>query len=128
MVHQTSHSLIVREEQSGTGKDSSRMLGAGADLVFYVQVWDEHLEAILPELIRMIPAGHAVVCESGWARNLVEPGLFLILHRKGNAEIKESAGKLRGLSHAWIEFDGQDFDFQLERISFDSGWILGPVQ
>jgi hypothetical protein len=128
VVHQTDQSLIVREHFSGTGKDSSRMLDAGAELVFYVQVWDENLDAILPELMRLIPEDHAVICESGWARNLVEPGLFLILHRKGNKKIKESAEKFKDLADAWIEFDGQDFDFQPERISFDSGWILGPVQ
>jgi molybdopterin-guanine dinucleotide biosynthesis protein A len=117
--------IIVKEVKSSTGKDSSRMLDAGAGVVLYVQVWDNNLGRVLPLIIKNLPSDSAVICESGWARNLVEPGLFLILNRKGEMEIKENVSKPKLLADRWIEFDGRDFDFNPDEISFQEGaWGL----
>jgi hypothetical protein len=125
IMHQTGECVIVREDRHGTGKDSSRMLDAGAGVVFYVQVWDHALEKVMPVILDLIPQGTAVICESGWARQLVMPGLFLVLHRKGNQEIKESAAGLKKLADRWIESDGQGFDFDVEEIQYEgNAWRL----
>jgi hypothetical protein len=102
------------------------MLDAGADLVLYVQVWDNNLDRVLPIIIENIIPGSAVICESGWARNLVEPGAFLILNRKDEPEIKENVAKLKPLADRWIEFDGENFDFNPDDLIFKNGnWKLG---
>jgi hypothetical protein len=125
VVAKTDDFVIVKEVRTSTGKDSSRMLEAGADLVLYAQVWDNNLEKVLPLIIDNLIPGSAVVCESGWARNLVDPGLFLILNRKDESSIKESASKLKQLADRWIEFDGEDFDFSPGELKFENGiWKL----
>jgi hypothetical protein len=126
IIAKTDDFVIVKETRSSTGKDSSRMLDAGADLVVYVQVWDNHLEKVLPLILDALIPGSAVICESGWARNIVEPGIFLVLNRKDESVIKESAAKFKSLADRWIEFDGRDFDFNPEELKFENGaWKLG---
>jgi hypothetical protein len=126
ILARTDDYAIVKEVRTATGKDSSRMLGAGAEVVLYVQVWDNNLERVLPLIIDNLTPGSAVVCESGWARNLVEPGVFLILNRKDEPAIKENASKFKPLADRWIEFDGEDFDYNLADLKFENGnWKLG---
>jgi hypothetical protein len=125
ILARTGDFVLAREDKSLTGKDSSRMLDAGADLVLYVQVWDNNLDRVLPIIIENIIPGSAVICESGWARSLVDPGLFLILNRKDDTEIKENVSKFKPLADWWIEFDGDDFDFKPEDLIFENGnWKL----
>lgn len=126
IIAKTDDFVIVKEVRPNTGKDSSRMLDAGADLVLYIQVWDNNLEKVLPIIIDNLIPGSAVICESGWARNLVDPGLFLILNRTGEPSVKESASKFKPLADRWIEFDGEDFDFSPGALKFENGnWKLG---
>jgi hypothetical protein len=113
--------VIVKETDPSTGKDSSRMLDAGARLVLYIQVWDNNLDRVLPLVMDYIDPGTAVVCESGWARNLVDPGVFMILNRKNETEIKENVSKLKPFADRWVEYDGINFDLDLNCLSFDNG-------
>jgi hypothetical protein len=120
ILAKTDDYVIVKEINPSTGKDSSRMLEAGADLVLYIQVWDNNLERVLPSIIKNLIPGSAVVCESGWARNLVEPGVFLIFNRKDEPEIKENVAKLKLLADRWVEFDGEDFNFKPEDLCYEN--------
>lgn len=125
LVAKTTDYVIVKETRTSTGKDSSRMLDAGANQVLYIQVWDNNLEQVLPVILENTIPGSVVICESGWARNLVQPGVFLILNRTGEPIIKESASRLKPLADRWIEFDGRDFDFSPEEIKIENGkWKL----
>lgn len=124
VVFKTREYVIVRETKTGTGKDSARMLDAGAAEVLYIQVWDQNLERVMPLVLSITGSNRPVICESGWARNLVEPGLFLVLHRKGHTVVKESAGRMKELASRWIEFDGYRFGFSVDEITYDNGWKL----
>jgi hypothetical protein len=121
IVAKTDDYVIVKEVKPSTGKDSSRMLDAGAEIVLYIQVWDNNLDRVLPIILKNLIPGSAVICESGWARNLVFPGLFLILNRKGNIDMKSSLPALKPLADRWIEFDGTNFDVNLDDLSFENG-------
>lgn len=121
ILAKTDDFVIVKEVKHSTGKDSSRMLDAGAGLVLYIQVWDNNLEQVVPLIMNLIPAGSAVICESGWVRNMIDPGLFLILHRKDEPEIKENVAKLKPLADRWIESDGINFSLEINQISFING-------
>ena len=125
IIYQTDDCIIIKENKGLTGKDSSRMVDAGAREVFYMQVLDNNLAEVMPELLQFITPGMAVICESGWARELICPGLFFILHRSGNIIAKESTHLLKPLADKWIQFDGQNFDFNISQIKFsDNRWSL----
>jgi len=73
---------VYLENNTETGKDSSRMLKSGAEKVFYIQSKrDCTLEAFL-QVYNL--AGHVnpIICESGGLRNLIIPGVNILMKKK----------------------------------------------
>jgi hypothetical protein len=120
IVQQTTDFVIIEETRTDSGKDSSRMLGAGAAKVYYLQVWDRNLDAAFKALLPLLNTSSPIICESGWLRKVIEPGAFIILNRKGNMDMKESIMENRPQADLWIEFDGNGFDPGLDNIRFEN--------
>lgn len=76
--------VIHQEMNSQSGKDSARMVGAGAQPVFFVQANEAALTRAVEFLLNIIPASVPVVCESAGLRRIVEPGRFILI--KGEHE------------------------------------------
>ena len=70
---------IFRETDKHSGKDSSRMLNAGASEVFFIQCTDGNLHKVYEYLKKIIPPDQAVVCESGSFASVYQPGLHLLI-------------------------------------------------
>jgi hypothetical protein len=71
---------VIYEETERNGfKDTSRMLAAGAEKVYFAKVWDDQLFEVFNEIMKLIPYGTPVICESPALRNYVEPGVFVIM-------------------------------------------------
>jgi len=110
--HETTPGLILLEEGNGyaifeetdreSSKDTSRMLRAGALRVFFAKVTDETLFQAFKEILKYIPAGAPVVCESPSLRYYTDPGLFIIMisEEKNN---QKDINSLLGLPH--VEFN-----------------------
>jgi GTPase SAR1 family protein len=87
--HETTHGLIViseckgysiyEETEKNSTKDTSRMLDSGADRVFFAKVWDNNLQEAFNEIMKLIPEGSPVICESPALRDFTEPGVFIII-------------------------------------------------
>ncbi len=77
IIFQGTDFCIIREKAL-SGKDSSRMLQAGASEVFYVQCPDDSLQEMFFHLEKLT-VGRPVVCESGGLRKLVCPGAFIMV-------------------------------------------------
>ena len=90
--------FVLEETKTDGIKDSSRMLQSGASRVFYIEAKDESLAMVLDQLIPMISPGHAVICESGGMRKLIEPSLLLLLNEEGRDEFKTSYRNLLPLA------------------------------
>ena len=69
-----------------------RMLEAGADKVYFAKVWDDQLFEVFTEIMKIIPEGTPVICESPALRNFVEPGVFIIM-------TSETIHKHKDISH-----------------------------
>jgi len=90
--HETTAGLIMISEKKGysiyeetnreTTKDTSRMLNAGSYKVYFAKVWDDQLFTAFNEIMKLIPSGAPVICESPALRNFTEPGVFLIINSK----------------------------------------------
>lgn len=119
IVIKTSDYQVSLEKHLDGKKDSSRMLLAGADEVFFVQT---HSDSALPKAFdfvrRMADEKVVWVCESGGLRSIVEPGLFFYFKLKGEEPKKASAKRLMPLADRIVQFDGTDFDFSAEQIDF----------
>jgi hypothetical protein len=70
---------IYEETNSGTLKDTSRMLQAGAYMVFFAKVWDENLPDVFKKIMKYIPPSTPIICESPALRDHIEPGVFIIM-------------------------------------------------
>lgn len=117
LIIQTADYQVSLEKDSLGNKDSSRMLEAGADEVFFAQTkTDTALPKVFDFVNRMASENVFWVCESGGLRFFVDPGLFLYFKLKGEEPQKESAKKLMPLADRIVEFNGSDFNFSPEQI------------
>ena len=85
-------SFEIREETDpGGDKDTSRLLKAGAARVFWLMARREALAEGLDALMARIDRDAVIVAESNSLRQVVAPGLFLMLKGPERARVKPTA-------------------------------------
>lgn len=89
---------VYEEKNSNTTKDTSRMLAAGAASAFFAKVTDDTLPDAFLEILKHIPEGTPVVCESPALRYYFDPGLFIVM-RSPVAGNQKDIGELLNFSH-----------------------------
>lgn len=75
---------IDEEVFSTPGKDTGRMLAAGAEKAFYIRSREEFVPEAISELMKRIPTDCMLICESRSLGEFVKPGLLVIIHKLGN--------------------------------------------
>ena len=106
-----------------TGKDTSRMLRAGADKVYFAKVWDDQLLDVFNKIMELVPENIPVVCESPALRNFVEPGVFLIITSETINKHKD-INHLKALPHLMLRLEELK-DTESLPIEFNAGkWSL----
>lgn len=125
IIEQNKDFSITKELDANGTKDSQRFLNAGSKEVYYVQCTDDKLSLVFDKLIKLIPKDSPIICESGGLRGIIKPGVFLMINKKNNHNIKHQAIRNRKLADKWIEFDEQEFDFNPMNLHFSqSGWTI----
>lgn len=125
LIKETADFVIVKEKSKEGNKDSNRMFKAGSKEVYYVQGKDDTLPDILSYFEEIIPPDNPIICESGGMRDLIIPGLFLMIDKKNNKQIKPRAIKYKQLADKKIEFNGEKFDFDSKNIVFtENAWVI----
>jgi len=123
---------ITEETDSSSDKDTARLLAAGASQVFWLRVMKTHLKEGLTALLDIIGPDAVSTCESNSLRQVVEPGLFLIVKGREQEVWKLSAREVRNYADK-IVVSGQGnhtgsplrFDFDLEQIKLsDKKWVI----
>lgn len=120
----------ITEEVSGPeGKDTTRMLEAGAHKVYWLRVLKEHLAEGVSSLLEMIPENAMIVCESNSLRQVLTPGVFLVIREKGSEAIKASCKEVIQFADHVFDFDGANWDISPDQCIFDNGqWkVSSPV-
>jgi hypothetical protein len=110
---------IYEETEKDSTKDTSRMLASGAEKVFFAKVWDEKLEDVFYEIMKLIPEGTPIICESPALRNFVEPGAFIIMTSDSENKQKK-LNHLQKSHHLMLKLEELD---RMERvpIKFEAG-------
>jgi hypothetical protein len=98
---------IYEETDRNSFKDTSRMLDAGAYKVFFAKVWDDRLFEVFSEIMKSIPAGSPVICESPVLRNYAEPGAFIIMTSDVINKHK-NINHLQKLPHVMFQYETLD--------------------
>ena len=81
---------VFQETDLLSGKDSSRMLQAGASEVFFVHCNDIHLPGIWEVVEKLIPEDCPVVCESGSFSKVYRSGMHVLVMENEPDKSKES--------------------------------------
>lgn len=122
--HETTPGLLLISENKGfsifeeldakSTKDTSRMLRAGARKVYFAKVTDNDLLNAFTEILKFIPEGTPIVCESPGLRNFLDPGIFIIMRSEETYNTKD-INKLLKLSHVLMKLNDLN---KLERLPF----------
>ena len=67
---------VYEETNRGTSKDTSRMLKAGASRVYFAKVTDNSLDKAFKEIMKHIPEGTPIICESPGTTLLCRTGVI----------------------------------------------------
>jgi molybdopterin-guanine dinucleotide biosynthesis protein A len=118
--------FCLSEETVGPpGKDTTRLLRAGAARVFWLRVRRESLADGVHELLRRIPPGMACVCESNSVRQVLEPGVFLVLTGPDGTRPKPSCAEVLAHADRVVHYDGRGWDLAPADVTFAAGrWVL----
>ena len=117
--------LLTQETDSASGKDTARLLAAGATPVYWLRVLRTHIEEGFAELLRILGPDTISICESNSLRQVVEPAIFFVAERKGAETWKPSALEVKNCADRIIVSDGSSFDFDIDRIRLEDGkWLL----
>ena len=111
---------ITAETNSQSDKDTCRMLAAGAARVFWLKVLKTHLEEGISRLLDKT-GGAVLVCESNSLRQVVEPGLFVMIKSRGGKSCKASAKEVAEYADMVIQFNGKGFDIDPDQIELING-------
>ncbi len=116
---------ITEETDSNSQKDTARLLAAGAKRVFWLRVMKQRMEEGLTSLLDIIGPDAVSICESNSLRQVVEPGLFLMVKGRGREMWKSSARDVKEYADEIIVTGPSGFDSDLDRIKLMSGkWAL----
>ena len=118
------HYYIFEETNREAGKDTSRMLAAGARRVFWLRALKPHLEEGIKALIDIIGEGTVTICESTSLRRVVEPDVFILLRSAWGKMSKASAKDAAAYADRVVTFDGDKFDIGNDEIELSGGrWL-----
>ncbi|MDK1021245.1 MAG: molybdenum cofactor guanylyltransferase [Candidatus Hydrogenedentes bacterium] len=119
------HYLITEEVDTGGGKDTERLVAAGASKVLWLRVLKAHLEEGRDALFEAIGDNALVVCESNTLRKVVDPGLFLMFRHRDAHRYKASAEAVRKHADRVVTFSGHGIDFDLDDLDIvGNRWAL----
>jgi len=126
ITQETNLSRYVADTAGKTsGKDTGRLLAAGASRVFWLRVLKRHLQQGVKALLDIIGPDAVSVCETNSLREVVKPGLFLIIKGHNGKKWKSSAGEVKEYADKIIVSDNGRFGFDLGRIKLTNGkWVM----
>jgi hypothetical protein len=134
--HDTTPGLLLLSENKGysiyeeldpkSAKDTSRMLRAGARKVFFAKVTDNDLLNTFTEILKFIPDGTPIVCESPGLRYFLNPGIFIIMKSEETYNNKD-INKLLKLPHVLMKLNDLN---NMERLPFslsNGKWVINTL-
>ncbi len=111
-----SNDFVIIEETQITKKDSSLMLQAGAEKVYFVMAEQQNLQKAFLQLHAFLP-DTAIVGESGGLTEFINPAIFLFVKNENEKIIKSH---LLNYSPIIVENNGSSFNFNIEKIKYSN--------
>ena len=125
IVEESGNDLTPSENNSLSGKDTQRMLRAGADKVYWLKVKNDSFAEGVEKLLSIIPDNACVVCESNRLRRIVKPGLFIVITRGDSNDMKPSCEQVIEYADKIVIFNDNSWNFKPDAITFNNNkWSL----
>lgn len=116
---------ITEQTNKSSGKDTARLLAAGASRVFWLRVLQQHLSEGTTALLDVIGTNAVSICESNSLRQVVEPGLFLMARSRNPKVWKSSASQVKKYADRIVTSNDGRFNLDLDQIKLvDGKWEL----
>jgi molybdopterin-guanine dinucleotide biosynthesis protein A len=120
----TNHA-VSEEINPPEGKDTARLLNAGASKVFFLRVLRSHLEEGVAGLLEILPEDALCVCESNSLRLAAEPDVFLMAREEASDAYKPSAAAVQSYADRTLVFNGSGYDMDLGGVDVvDGRWTV----
>ncbi len=108
---------LLEETNKNSKKDTSILLAAGAEKVYWLKCLKTDIDSAISTFMTLISENALIICESNSLRNVVNPGIFVMLNNTKNNIIKKSASEVVDKADIIIENDFKDnIDFMAEKI------------
>jgi hypothetical protein len=125
VLYQKDDIIIIEEHRKNTGKDSAKLLAAGAYRVFFIMAKDRYLNKAFRILIELAGTDYPMIIESAALRNTIIPSNFLLLSRPNRPQIKDSIAHLMEYVDYKIILDDEKTNLILENLSYsNSEWKI----
>lgn len=85
---------IMEELNVANNKDTSLLLAAGAEKVYWLKTMEDNIYEGFESFISQIPNSTLIVCESNSLRTVVNPGVFIMVENTRDSQIKKSASEV----------------------------------
>ena len=116
---------ITEETNTDSDKDTTRLMAAGASQVFWLRIMNTHLEEGLTPLLDTIGHDAVSICESNSLRQVVKPGLFLMVKGRDSKSWKSSAQQVKQYADRIVVCDGNGFDLDIDQVRLiDKKWVM----
>lgn len=99
---------LVEETNKNCNKDTSLLLAAGAEKVYWLRCMKDHINKGIESFIEHIPHNALIICESNTLRKVVVPGIFIMLKNTDNGAMKKSAAEVIGKADIIVENNFQN--------------------
>lgn len=99
---------LIEETSIRNGKDTSLLLAAGAQQVFWLRSLQSGLREAVSLFLTQIPENTVIICESNSLRKFVEPGLFIMIRNIDDSFVKPTAKEVVGMADLVVKNDFSD--------------------
>lgn len=114
------HFDLSEETIVSTDKDTSIMLASGCQNVYWLRTLSTHIEEGIAYFLDLTPSNVLIICESNSLRQVVKPGVFVMLKNTTGSAVKETAYSVIHKADIVIEGNTLDrIDSVLENIKVD---------
>lgn len=96
---------LIEEKDANANKDTSLLLRAGAEQVYWIKTQSLHISEAIKEFLERVPKEALVICESNSLRQVIKPGSFIMLRNTESSSIKKTAAEVIGDADAIIDFN-----------------------
>ena len=117
---------IYEELNTGSDKDTSRMLRAGATHVYYIRSEDVFLKKAISYFMSAYSNKQPVVCESRSLRNIITPGLFIMMMRLPSVGVPKDVATY--LDKADLVFNWASQQEEIQQFSVSLQFVEGKFR